>query len=38
VPFREEAVAFRESFDRLIEEYDRAMVQARQVPVKGVEA
>lgn len=38
VPFRDEALAFRESFDQLIEEYDRAMVQARQVPVKGLEA
>lgn len=38
VPFRDEAVAFRDSFDRLIEEYDRAMEQARQVPVKGTEA
>jgi hypothetical protein len=36
VPFREEAVAFRDSFDRLIEEYDRAMEQARQIPVKGI--
>ena len=38
IPFRAEAVAFRDSFDRLIEEYDRAMEQARQVPVKGIEA
>jgi hypothetical protein len=38
VPFRAEALAFRDSFDRLIEEYDRAMELARQVPVKGVEA
>ena len=37
VPFREEAVAFRESFDRLIEEYDWAMARADQVPVKGIE-
>ena len=38
VPFREEAVEFRDSFDRLIEEYDRAMEQAKQIPVKGTEA
>ena len=38
VPFREEAVAFRDSFDRLIEEYDRAMAERAQVPVKGIEA
>jgi hypothetical protein len=38
VPFREEALEFRESFDRLIEEYDRAMEQASQIPVKGTEA
>lgn len=37
VPFREEAVAFRDSFDRLIEEYDRKMAEAQQVPVKGTE-
>jgi hypothetical protein len=37
VPFRDEAVAFRTSFDQLIEEYDRAMALADQVPVKGSE-
>jgi hypothetical protein len=38
VPFRREAVAFRDSFDRLIEEYDRAMAERNQIPVKGIEA
>ncbi|HEX8194554.1 MAG TPA: hypothetical protein VF552_16830 [Allosphingosinicella sp.] len=35
VPFRREAEAFKASFDRLIETYDRAMAQAAQVPVKS---
>lgn len=35
VPFRDEAAAFRASFDRLIEIYDRAMAEADQVPVKS---
>ena len=37
VPFGAEALAFRDSFDRLIAEYDRAMESADQVPVKGTE-
>jgi len=37
VPFRAEAIAFRDSFDRLIAEYDQAMENADQVPVKGTE-
>lgn len=35
VPFRDEAVAFRRSFDNLIALYDRAMERADQVPVKS---
>ena len=35
IPFVEEAVAFRESFDNLIAVYDEAMNAADQVPVKG---
>ena len=35
IPFVREAVAFRESFDKLIAAYDRAMAAADQVPVKG---
>ncbi|HEY0131638.1 MAG TPA: hypothetical protein VGB57_09550 [Allosphingosinicella sp.] len=35
VPFRTEAAGFRASFDALIHVYDEAMVQARQIPVKG---
>lgn len=35
IPFRSEAAEFRASFDALIEVYDEAMVQARQIPVKG---
>ena len=37
VPFRDEAEAFRQSFDALIEVYDSAMARAEQVPVKSVE-
>jgi len=35
VPFRDEAAAFKASFDTLIEAYDRAMARADQVPVKS---
>ena len=35
IPFVREATAFRESFDKLIAVYDRAMSAAHQVPVKG---
>jgi hypothetical protein len=35
VPFREEAAAFKASFDRLIHAYDSAMAEADQVPVKS---
>jgi len=35
IPFVREAAAFRDSFDKLIAVYDRAMSAAHQVPVKG---
>lgn len=35
IPFRREAVEFRQSFDNLIALYDAAMTAAHQVPVKG---
>lgn len=35
IPFHREAVAFRRSFDTLIEVYDRAMTKADQVAVRG---
>ena len=35
IPFRREAVQFREKFDELIATYDQAMTRADQVPVKN---
>lgn len=35
IPFRREAVAFRESFDTLITVYDRAMTRAGETAVRG---
>jgi hypothetical protein len=35
IPFVREAAEFRDSFDKLIAAYDRAMSEAHQVPVKG---
>lgn len=37
IPFRREALTFRDTFDRLIEDYDRAMVAADAKPIRHVD-